>query len=156
MTLHSTYTTLKKHLKEKYSRQMTTDMGTTIQNKISCRAIPLTLLHQAIQEFKLNNAALLGISCRQAIIHMLYEDAALNIADLQQITPSLALTILDQRLSQIEIPEHSPFYEPYVNMGKWLIENQQWLAEYNADAQNLPELQWSDLPHELFDLTQGN
>ena len=156
MTLHSTYTTLKKHLKEKYSRQMTTDMGTTIQNKISCRAIPLALLHQAILEYKLNNGALLGISCRQAIIHMLYEDAGLNISDLQQITPSLALTILDQRLSQIEIPEHSPFYEPYVNMEKWLLENQQWLAEYNADAPNLPELQWSDLPHELFDLTQGN
>ncbi|MFV8905707.1 hypothetical protein ABQ333_10730 [Serratia fonticola] len=152
MTLKSTYNELKKHLYAKY--QVTGDGSDILElkNRINCRAIVLALLHQAIKDYKFKHGALLGISCREAIIHMLYEDAALTIPDLSQINPSLALKILDPRLSKIDASISPDFRESAEGMGRWLEENREWISRYHAAPVNLPELQWSDLPRELFAL----
>ncbi|QJU40997.1 hypothetical protein [Serratia marcescens] len=152
MTLKSTYNELKKHLSAKYrvAGDGAEIMG--IKNRINCRAVALTFLHQAIKEYKLKHDVLCGISCREAIIHMLYEDAALTISDLNQITPSLALKILDPRLAQIDASISPDFQKAAEGMIQWFVENREWISRSHEAQADLPELQWSDLPRELFAL----
>ena len=156
MTLRSTYNELKKHLYAKY--RVNTDGSDILElkNRINCRAIGLTLLHQAIREYKLEHGVFYGISCREAIIHMLYEDEGLTISDLSQINPSLALKILDPRLAKIDTSISPDFQEASVGMIRWLAVNREWLSRSHEAPGDIPELQWSDLPRELFALNPNS
>lgn len=156
MTLKSTYNTLKKHLDTKYRVSGDDAEMLEIKNRINCRAVALTFLHQAIMEYKLKHDVLCGISCREAIIHMLYEDAALTISDLNQITPSLALKILDPRLAQVDASISPDFQKASEDMIQWFVKNREWIARSHEAPTDLPELQWSDLPRELFYLNPSS
>ncbi|STE84229.1 Uncharacterised protein [Escherichia coli] len=93
MTLKSVHKQLKEHLYTLYSVLPASTKAIELRNRTSCRAIALTFLYQAIMDYKRNHA-LLGLSSRETIIHMLYEDAKLTITDLEQIQLSLVLKIL--------------------------------------------------------------
>ncbi|ELD0487553.1 hypothetical protein QUQ58_004119 [Escherichia coli] len=154
MTLKSVHKQLKEHLYTLYSVLPASAGAFELRNRTSCRAIALTFLHQAIMDYKRSHA-LLGLSSREAIIHMLYEDAGLTITDLEQIHPSLVLKILDPRFAQIDASASPDFSAMVQAMAQWIEDNSEWISRSHEATSDLPELKWSDLPSELFPLTLG-
>lgn len=152
MTLKSTHKHLKDHLYRLYSTSPASADAYELRNRVSCRAIALTFLHQAIRDYKRNHA-ILNLSSREAIIHMLYEDAGLTISSLDQILPSLVLKILDPRFVQIDTSVSPDFRSAVQNMSQWLEEHSEWISRSHEAGSDLPEVKWSDLPNELFALS---
>ncbi|WP_337050048.1 hypothetical protein [Serratia fonticola] len=155
MQLIVIYETLKKHLCSQYSIDVESHDALRLTLRVNCRAIILAYLHETIRLYRREHGTFIGISCREAIIHMLYEDAGLRISDLNQIPLSLALKILNPRLSRIDTSVDRNFYNMAQEMTQWSEGDRESLSlSHEADLE-LPELQWSDLPGELFSLSSG-
>ncbi|QMB06622.1 hypothetical protein HV011_13905 [Citrobacter freundii] len=83
---------------------------------------------------------------------MLYEDAQLTISDLNQIPLSQALKIFEPRAQKINIDAFPDFESSVRDVARWIQGNVEYLSEFHKEAINLPEMQWSDLPGDLFGL----
>lgn len=152
MTLKSVHTAAKTHFLNRYRESPDFAQASQIDYRCSNRALHLAYLYDAILSVKAENASL-DLSNREAIIHMLYEDAGICINDLNDIPPSLVLKILSPRFDKRDISTSPDFSEAVQNMKKWTRVNAEWIAQSHEAKLDLPELAWSDFPDDLFALT---
>ncbi|MBP1034209.1 hypothetical protein J8631_01410 [Serratia fonticola] len=149
MELQAAYITLKKHLQAKYKNSGSELGMLDYQNLVSARAIMLARLYLGIRRYSEENAKF-NPSPRETIIHLLHAEAELTLRDLDQLPASLALKLLDRHLSSLEVSFSPDFQKAEKGLGEWLDENREWIAQSHEAGAALPELQWSDLPSELF------
>lgn len=118
-------------------------------NLLDARCILLVRLYVAIQDYVLLNP-IPGLSCREAIIHMVYKDSGVTMRNLNQIPASLTLCILEPRIhaSGMNLSDNFLCFES--GMAQQIEESRAHSAKSPGNTANLPELRWCDLPSDLF------
>lgn len=155
MMLQGAHNTLKKHLFERYKQSCPTWDEASYSNLVCVRALMLLRLYLGIRRY-MEEFPGFNLTSREAIIHMLHADADLPLNELDQIPASLALKLLDERLSSLDVSCAPGVQQIEIDMAQWLDENREWIAQSHEAGAGLPELQWSDLPDELFPGLKGN
>ncbi|WP_439412136.1 hypothetical protein [Enterobacter ludwigii] len=156
MQFFETYKAIDRHLITLYRAGGDSMEALRLKTRIHCRAATLTLFHEVIRNYMFEKGTFAGLSTREAIIHMLYDDTKLLITDLNQILPSLALKVLAKRISQIDASADYDFARNVLEFSKWNKENRLALSRSPEADLDLPELKWSDFPDEIFALSPGN
>lgn len=150
------YEQLKDHLYSLYSITRGNCYSLQACNLLNFRAISLTLFHTVINQYRSRYANYAGLTDSEIISHLLYEETGEIIPNLNQISLSLAIKILESRLVDAlsnTDPELQMSYEKmYEHFEKLLQGDPQAYAKMPV----LRELKWGDLPNELFSLTPGS
>lgn len=131
-----------KHFQSIYGTAMHSDL-------LDARCILLVRLYVAIQGYVHLNP-IPGLSCREAIIHMVYNDSKIAMQNLNQIPASLALCILEPRLHASDMDLSDDFLRFESDMAQRLEENRSRSSKSPGNEAALPELRWCDLPSGLF------
>lgn len=123
------------------------------RNLLNFRAISLTLFHTVINKYRSRYANYTGLTDSEIISHLLYEESGEIISNLNQISLSLTMKILEPRLLDA-LPNTDPQFQKssekmYEHFEKLLQDDPQAYARIPV----LRELKWDDLPNELFSLT---
>lgn len=123
------------------------------RNLLNFRAISLTLFHTVINKYRSRYANYTGLTDSEIISHLLYEESGEIISNLNQISLSLTMKILEPRLLDALPNTDSQFQtsseKMYEHFEKLLQDDPQAYARIPV----LRELKWDDLPNELFSLT---
>lgn len=144
MNLDTVYNDTQAHLSSRYGVKLMGLGGKTTTDAeylISIRAENLTRLYLTLEEYRDEHLQLFP-SNRDLLTHMIYEKTR-QIPDLSQISVTLALMLLGDRLSTISVPD-SP------SIAQWCSENPERLFPVLYKTQGLPELHWHDLPSDKF------
>ncbi len=142
MNSRDLYEHIQNHLQSTY--------GTfTRSDPLNSRCILLVRLYVVIQDYILQNS-ISGLSCREAIIHMVYNDSKIAMRDLNHIPASLALRIIESRLYASGLNLSEEFLCLESGTAQRLEENRSRSSATPDNEADLPELRWCDLPSALF------
>lgn len=131
-----------KHLLSIYGMAMHSDL-------LDARCILLVRLYVAIQDY-VHLSPIPGLSCREAIIHMVYKDSGVTMQNLNQIPASLTLCILEPRIHASGMNLSDEFLRFESCTAQQLEEIRARSTKSPGNAASLPELRWCDLPNDLF------
>lgn len=142
MNSQNLYEHIQNHLQSVY--------GTfTLSDPFNSRCILLVRLYVAIQDYILQNS-ISGLSCRDAIIHMVYDDSKIAMRDLNHIPASLVLRIIESRLYAPYLDLSEEFLCRESKIAQQIEENRSDSSKSPDSESDLPELRWHDLPSDLF------
>ncbi|ASD90104.1 hypothetical protein LB105_004965 [Salmonella enterica] len=147
------YDKVKKHLYALYKVSADDKEMPDICNLLNFRAISLTLLHTAINHYRLNNGVYPAMSGREVITHMLYEETGNIFTDLNQVSLPLALKIMSPRLGCFAHNTDYKFQNSIRATGELFEKHKRENHQYAEGLPVLRELKWDDLPNDLFGLT---
>lgn len=119
-------------------------------NLSKCRAIKLTHLYHLLSEHSANS--FISASYRDSLSELVYAATEKGVTNPLSLSPALALHILEQDLVGIATELNDQFSEVEQRMREWFVGYCERRQESSSDYPGLPELQWSDLPNELFGL----
>ncbi|EAA2983597.1 hypothetical protein DNY73_18975 [Salmonella enterica subsp. diarizonae] len=150
------YEQLKEHLYALYGVTYEDHDSLQTHTILNFRAISLTLFHTAINRYRSRYGNYVGLTDSEIISHLLYEEAGEIIPDLNHISLSLVMKILEPSLLDA-LPNTDPQFQRASEKMYELFEK--LLQEAPQAYSRLPvlrELKWDDLPNELFSLTQDS
>ena len=119
-------------------------------NLVKCRAVTLTLLHHFLSEPSSNS--FVSASYRDSLYELVYTATEAAVTDPFALYPTLVLHILEDELVDINLDMNAQFAEVEQRMREWFVGYRERRQISPEDYPALPELQWSDLPNELFGL----
>lgn len=123
-------------------------------NLVKCRAVTLTHLHQLLSEHSSNS--FVSASYRDSLHELVYTATEAAVTDPFSLYPTLVLHILEDELVDIDLEMNAQFAEAEQRMRGWFVGYRERRQVSPEDYPALPELQWSDLPNELFGLMPEN
>lgn len=120
-------------------------------NLVKCRAVTLTHLHHLLSEHSSNS--FVSASYRDSLYELVYTATETAVTDPFSLCLTLVLHILEDELVDINLEMSWQFSEAEQRMKEWFVGYRERRQISPEDYPALPELQWSDLPNELFGLT---
>lgn len=123
-------------------------------NLVKCRAVTLTHLHHLLSEHRSNS--FVSASYRDSLCELVYTATETSVTDPFSLYPTLVLHILEDELVDINLEMSGQFAEVEQRMREWFVGYRERRQVSPEDYPALPELQWSDLPGELFPGLKGN
>lgn len=120
---------------------------------LSFRAISLTLFHAVLNQYRFRDVNYTALTDSEIILHLLYEDAGEIIPSPGQVSLSLVLKILEPRLQRVLHSTDSEFQELVADMNSHFEKHMKVPLQSCINIPVLRELEWDDLPNNLFSLT---
>lgn len=144
MCFENTYHRIRDHLAIRYGvelKGLRNPTTSAMEYLLSIRAENLTRLYSVLQEYRKEQSLYIP-TYRDLLTHMLFKETH-QIIDISQISVTLALMLLGDRLSTISVPD-SPL------IAEWCSKNPDKLSPASCKMSGLSELQWHDLPNVVF------
>ncbi|EPX2835714.1 hypothetical protein ACWYEE_002938 [Klebsiella variicola] len=147
MNLMPTYQKIENRLRKAYKID---PHDNDMINLVKCRSVKLTQLYLIISTHSGNS--FVSASRKDSLAELMYAASNKRITDPLSLSPTLVLRILEDDLGDPAQWLDAQFFEVEQLMKEWFVGYRERRQISPEDYPALPELQWSDLPNELFGL----